>query len=289
MPPLNALRAFEAAARLGSFATAADELCVTPAAVTQQIKSLEAWAGMTLFERHAQGVTLTDVARHALPTLTEAFDLLGASVHGLVRTARPRAIKIAALPSIAQFWLSPRLSALRQIVEGLEVSVTARETLPNLKREPFDLCLFLEKPSDAEGAICLTQDEIFPVCAPAVAKRLECRADLAAETWLNDETWIGDWDAWVSATGGGLPQSTPGPVFSLFGLALEEAVNGAGVLIGHSILVGKHLQNGSLVAPFPERVPLEHKLYLRVGLGAGQDPVIAEIVKLLMQDGSDLF
>lgn len=284
MPHLNALRAFEAAARLGSFATAAEELCVTPAAITQQIKSLEAWAGMALFERHAQGVALTDAARHALPTLTEAFDLLGASVHTLVRTARPRAIKIAALPSIAQFWLSPRLSAVRQIVPGLEISVTTREILPNLKREPFDLCLFLEEPSEAEGATCLARDEIFPVCAPDIAHRIRSRADLATETWLNDEDWIGDWEIWVAATGGGIPQTAPGPVFSLFGLALEEAINGAGVLIGHSLLIDKYLQNGTLIAPFPERVTLPQKLFLRVGLGAHEDPVIAQIVAYLTQD-----
>ncbi|WP_306113175.1 MULTISPECIES: LysR substrate-binding domain-containing protein [unclassified Roseovarius] len=286
MPHLNALRAFEAAARLGSFSLAAEELYVTPAAVTQQIKSLEAWAGMVLFERHAQGVTLTDATRDALPTLTEAFDLLGSSVHTLVRKARPRAIKIAALPSIAQFWLSPRLSALRDAVPGLEISVTARETLPNLKREPFDLCLFLEKSSDASGAIPLAQDEIFPVCAPSVAQRLAKRADLAAETWLNDENWSGDWDRWVSATGGGIPQPASRPVFSLFGLALEEAINGAGVLIGHRLLVGKHLQSGALVAPFPDPVPLVRQLFLRIGLGAGEDPVIAEIVNLLSREAA---
>ncbi|MEO3416961.1 LysR family transcriptional regulator [Roseovarius sp. CAU 1744] len=282
MPPLNALRAYEAAARLGSFSTAAEELCVTPAAVAQQIKALEAWAGMMLFDRHAQGVTLTDAARQSVPDLTRAFDLLGASVHKLVRKAKPRSVRIAALPGIAQFWLSPRLSSLRQIVDGLEVSVTTRQTPPNLMREPFDLCLFLESPSEAEGAICLAQDEIFPVCTPEISEKLRSRSDLATETWLSDQDWIDDWDTWISATGGGVRPSASRPVFSLFGLALEEARNGAGILIGHSILVEQHLERGELVAPFPERIATGRQLCLRCAAPEGGDPVIAKIIDTLM-------
>ncbi|WP_292557607.1 LysR family transcriptional regulator, partial [Mesorhizobium sp.] len=105
MPPLNALRSFEAAARYESFAKAADELSVTPAAVSHQVKALEAWLGAPLFVRHAQGLHLTDAGRAALPAFSTAFDAMGLAVQEL-RIAAPRPqVSIAALPSIAQLWL----------------------------------------------------------------------------------------------------------------------------------------------------------------------------------------
>src|SRR5262245_56225347 len=114
MPPLNALRAFEAAARHESFAKAADELGVTPAAISHQVKALEEWLGAALFVRHAQGLYLTDAGRAAMPAFSAAFEAMGLAVQELrVHAPRPQ-ITIAALPSIAQLWLAPKLPALRR-------------------------------------------------------------------------------------------------------------------------------------------------------------------------------
>ncbi|MGH1577409.1 LysR family transcriptional regulator [Planktotalea sp.] len=282
LPPLNALRAFETVARLGSFTSAADELCVTPAAISQQVKSLESWLGLSLFDRHAQGVSLTDAGRQAVPDLTRAFDQMIGSVFSLMRAASPERIRIATLPSIAHFWLSPRLSALRKAIPNLEISLTTRLTPPNLQREPFEFSLFLAEPHDDGRGFCLAEDEIFPVCAPELAMRLKAPSDLMSETLLNDETWIDDWTLWASAAGGDLQLGKSGPVFSLFGLALEEAKNGAGVLMGHRFLVEEHLRRGELVAPFPERVLRKEKLFLEVGPKADGDPVVRKIVELLV-------
>lgn len=279
LPPLNGLRAFEAAARLQSFTAAAEELHVTPAAVAQQIKALEAWVGLRLFDRHVRGVTLNATGQQALPNLTRAFDLMGDTMRSLSRKARPKTIRIAALPSIAQFWLAPRLALLRAQVPGLEVSVTARETPPNLNREAFDLGLFLEAPSDDRSVIVLEQDQIFPVCAPAVAAQISTPQDLAEQTLLNDQDWIADWPTWHAAVGIG--DAPRGPVFSLYGLALQEASNGAGVLIGHSILVQPHLDQSTLTAPFEQRVTLPHSLCLRVSAATGDDPVLRQVVAAL--------
>lgn len=279
LPPLNALRAFESVARLGSFTSAADELCVTPAAVSQQIKSLEGWLGLRLFDRHAQGVTLSDAGRSAVPELTRAFDLMGGAVVSLLRIARPQKIRIATLPSIAHFWLSPRLNTLRAAIPNLEISVTTRLTPPNLMREPFEFSLFLlEEPGAAH---VVSRDEIFPVCAPEVARRLNSPADLGSETLLRDETWLEDWHIWLSAMGGDLPSGASGPVFSLYGLALEEAKNGAGVVMGHGFLVEDLLRRGELVAPFPERVVLDQKLCLEVAQDPAGDAVIQTITRIL--------
>jgi LysR family transcriptional regulator, glycine cleavage system transcriptional activator len=142
MPPLNALKAFEAAARHESFAKAAVELGVTPAAVSHQIKALEEWLGSALFVRHAQRLQLTVPGKSAMPAFFKAFDALGLAVQEL-RVAAPRVqVSIAALPSVAQLWLAPKLLALREAFPNIRASIYALEEPPNFRREPFDLALF---------------------------------------------------------------------------------------------------------------------------------------------------
>lgn len=257
--PLNALRAFEAAARLGGFTAAASELGVTAGAVAAHVKALEETLGAALFERHARGVRMTALGLRALPDLTEAFDRLGLAVQFLRAEAAPGIVRIATLPAIAQLWLSPRLPALRQAAPEITVSITAMEAPPDLKRAPFDLNVFY-RPS-GEGR-CIAGDEIFPVCAPALAARLREPADLATVPCLTDSVWEDDWAIWAAAAMPGRPFVPKGPAFSLYALAVEEAVNGAGVLIGHSALVAAQLASGALVAPFATRVRLDRTLTL---------------------------
>ena len=171
-PPLNALRAFESAARLGGFSKAADELCVTPGAISQHIKSLEEWAGAPLFKRRSQGVGLTELGMKTASQFSEAFDALGGAVRSLRSGARQSTINIAALPSVAQLWLSPRLPAIRAALSDLKISITALETPPNLYREMFDISIFLGEPTSNQAEIIIRRDWMFPVCSPQVAKRL---------------------------------------------------------------------------------------------------------------------
>ena len=269
-PPPNALRAFEAAARRGSFSKAADELCVTPGAIAQHIKTLEAWSGAPLFYRHARGVDLTATAEGALPAFVAAFDHLGEAVQGLRMAAAPNLLRIAALPSIAQLWLSPRLPEIRKATPGVTISITALETLPNLTREPFDMAIFFEEAPNHPNMLTIGNDVIFPVCSPDLRARLTRPGDLRRETLLHDANWTNDWGLWATAAGLDPAMTAPGPVFSLFSLALEEARNGAGVLIGHSALVEPLLETGALVAPFETRLALPRKLV--VGLARLPEP-----------------
>lgn len=254
--PLNALRAFEAAARLGGFAAAAAELGVTPGAVTAQVKQLEGVLGAALFVRGPRGVALTPLGARVLPELSAAFDALGAVGRRLRAEARPRAVHIATLPAIAQLWLSPRLPALRAAYPEISLSITAMEAPPNLKRAGYDLCLF---PGRALGEV-VAEDRIFPVCAPGMAARLRRVEDLAGVPCLSDATWRGDWGLWLAAAGVELVPL--GPVFSLYALAVEEAVNGGGVVMGHAPLVARHLAEGRLVRPFAPEVLLPAGLRL---------------------------
>ncbi len=255
--PLNALRAFEAAARLGGFVPAAQELDVTPSAVAAHIKALEAAAGGALFERNARGVRVTSLGRRVLPDFTLAFDQLGKAVQTLRAEAAPQLVHIAALPAVAQLWLSPRLPALRASAPEITVSITALEQAPNLKRVPFDLSIFYGE--EGEGT-ALASDEIFPVCAPVLAEKLRIPADLGGVACLTDAVWADDWAAWLAKAARGQNIVPRGPVFSLYALAVAEAVNGAGVLMGHSALIAAHLAAGTLVAPFEARVKLPRVL-----------------------------
>ncbi len=256
--PLNALRAFEAAARLGGFAAAALELGVTAGAVTAHVKALEAVLGAALFERTPQGVRLTALGARAWPGFAEAFDGLGLAAQALRAEAAPQVVHIATLPAIAQLWLSPRLPELRRLAPEISVSITALEAPPNLKRAPYDLCLFYAE----SGGRLLARDVIFPVCAPSLAARLRGPVDLLAVPCLSDSAWAEDWRDWLAVASPDAGVMPRGAVHSLYALAVEEAVNGAGVLIGHGALVERHLKSGALVAPFEVRVELPRGLRL---------------------------
>lgn len=278
-PPLNALRAFEAAARLGGFSRAADELCVTSGAITQQIKGLEEWVGTALFERQAQGVKLTRAGAAVAADFTAAFDDLGRAVQRMRATAGMRVVQIATLPSIAQLWLSPRLPAIRRAYPDLTISVTALESPPNLLRAGFDIGIFYSNAPASEHHIRLQQDQIFPVCAPEVAAGLTAPNDLKNAVLIGDTTWAQDWNIWLGSS----EMAQKGPSYSLYSLAVEEAVQGAGVLIGHRALVAAHLTVGTLVAPFQNRIRLDQHLALMLPRSLQDGDVMQGLCRMLAQ------
>ncbi|RUL97743.1 LysR family transcriptional regulator [Rhizobium chutanense] len=253
LPSLNALRAFEAAARLGSFRRAADELMVTPGAVAAQIKALEAEFGAELFHRQARGVSLTALGQRVAPRFSAAFDALGGAVRELRRHAAPRKVHIVTSPALAQLWLAPRLLPLRAALRDVDISVTALEEPPDLKRTPFDLCVFYAEPGPDK--ITLWDEQLLPVCIPAIAEALADPADLAAVNCISDVVWQ-DWRIWADSAMPENPVIPTGPGFSLYAVAVQEALSGAGVLMGRQSLIQPHLNSGALVAPFDRPVPL---------------------------------
>ena len=284
--PLNALRAFEASARLGGFSAAAQELCVTPGAVAQQVKQLERWAGAPLFNRKAQGLELSTLGRQVAADLSKAFDLVGMTSQKLRRLARPTRIAIAALPSIAQLWLSPRLPEIRSANPELEISVTAMEERPNLRREPYDIAIFFIDDSEIERDATLqvlARDRIFPVCTPEIARDLRGYEDLAGHVLLHDSAWRDDWERWFDETCPEIDLSSEGPSHSLYSLALEEARNGAGILLGHEALVSRLIGTGELVHPFDAAVTLARSMCLETSPSARHRPEIDALVASLSE------
>lgn len=265
LPPLNALRVFEAAARLGGFAAAAQELNVTPGAVAQQIRRLEEWLGVELFRRTAQGVHLPEHGRRIALQISQAMDDLAASARALRQLSGPRPLHLAASPAVAQLWLRPRLAGLKAALGGPQISVTAIETPPDLEREMFDAAVFFlgqnEAPHGASVAP-IEEDVIVPVCTPEIAKGLAIPNDLAEVTLLHDSMWRADWSRWLDAVEGPSWLAESGPVYSLYSMGVDAALAGEGVLMGHLPLIRPLLNGGKLVRPFPRTVSLNRRLSL---------------------------
>lgn len=282
-PPLNAMRAFEAAARHVSFVDAAEELNVTPGAISQHIKSLEGWAGAPLFRRNAQGVELTTEGLSLVPTFTAAFDHLADATRAL-RNLTPKAeFHIAALPAVAQLWLPKRLGKIRERFPSVSFSVTAMETPPSLSRELFDLSVFFVVPDGSPSQISVCPDEIVPVCSPVLLDRLQGPDKFGGLSILHDQTWSSDWADWSRKTGVFLNENRAGPQFSLYSLAVEEAKAGAGLLMGHLCLVADALAAGSLVRAHEKTCHTDRSLAIEVPEGSRQRPETDQIVTLLSE------
>ncbi|WP_323037890.1 LysR family transcriptional regulator [Pararhodobacter sp.] len=244
MPPLTALRAFEAAGRLGGFAPAALELGVTPGAVTAHLKTLETSLGVALFERHPRGVSLTEVGARVLPDFTEAFAALGSAVHRLEVEATPGLVRIATTPDLAQLWLSPRLPALRRRgLQGVPVPVSGVEAAGGVA----DLALFFEASEEASAPL-------IAVAAPSMSDA--GLGDLVPAECLILAGDLGDWGRFA-------PQVAPrGPVLRQAALALEEAAHGAGVLVIARPLAEAALKAGRVVQVLGAGVPSGQRLRL---------------------------
>ncbi|KYC22918.1 LysR family transcriptional regulator [Pseudomonas sp. ABFPK] len=277
---LNALRAFEASARLGGFARAALELKVTPGAIAALVKTLENEYGAALFERHAKGVRLTPLGESVKGQFTEAFDAVEAAARALRRLAAPQRVHIVTSPALAQLWIGPRLPELTRLLAPIEISVTAVDEPPNLKRSPFDLCLFYtEKPERWQRRIAT--EEILPVCVPALATSITKPEDLADARCIADVGW-NDWAVWTGAVMPGHKFVARGPGFSLYSIALQQALLAAGVLIGRRSLVQRYLDSGELVAPIDRAVPLGVTIAAWRLPGAKGNQVVAAVEEALL-------
>ena len=279
-PPLNAMRAFEAAARHVSFVAAADELSVSPGAISQHIKTMEEWAGVPLFRRNAQGVDLTKAGASLLPRFTAAFDAMADAARGLRNLGPDVEFHIAALPSVAQLWLPRRLSRVRARFPQITFSVTAMEMPPRLSRELFDMTLFFDVSDGSSNQIPICADEIAPVCAPEL---LAAAMQIDTVTRLHDQTWSDDWEVWAKTVGEAIGDTKRGPKFSLYSLAVEEAKAGAGVLIGHLCLIEDALKSGALILAARETCQTGRYLCANLPDISKRRPETERVVSLLIQ------
>ncbi|WP_321950800.1 transcriptional regulator GcvA [Paraburkholderia bannensis] len=254
LPPLNALRAFEAAGRLGSFKEAAAELHVTPGAVSQQVRLLEEWLGAALFERHNRQVVLTPAATVYLEEIGPLFERISlASARYGVPQAVSRTLSVSALATFTLRWLVPRLARFRAEHPDVEVKLdTSNEPLESLKAD-YDV-IIRGGPDTFYGYSMrpFLSDERLPVCSPSLLQRVPLRSpdDLQHHTLLHTSSLPRLWPDWLASAR--VPALRPAATltFDHFFLTLQAAIDGIGIAMGPTALVCDDLAAGRLVAPF---------------------------------------
>ncbi|WP_283148089.1 transcriptional regulator GcvA [Silvimonas soli] len=286
LPSLSALRAFEAAARLGNLARAADELFVTHGAISHQIKALESQLGFKLFARHGRGVVLTPQGQRLASTLNGAFGAIASEISAIAQEQQRPRLVITCLPSFAAKWLTPRLGEFIGQHPHIELWIRSTKTRENLAAEDIDLGirvgegkwpgLYLEH---------LMDDEFVVVASPHLAGGLPARpADLSRYLLLRSDTE--PWARWFEAAGiaGSEPQGSM--VFNDSALLVQAAAEGQGIGLARASLIQPELASGKLVKLFDLTVPMPGAYWIVAPEAPPWRPAVATFVAWLKQKAS---
>jgi LysR family glycine cleavage system transcriptional activator len=251
IPPMQALRAFEATARAQSLTRAAEALHLTHGAISHQIKGLEADLGVRLIERIGRGIRLTDAGARFASRVRGALAEITDAVREASERANPRHLAVSVLPSFAARWLLPRIGHFIARHPDIDLDVSAAHLLADFQRDNIDVAIrwgFGDWPGLV--AVHLLDDVYFPVCSPQYAKGRRPRhpADLAEHTLLRADDDM--WKAWFGAAGLDLPEPTRGTAFNDSAMMLHAAADGQGIALARSSLIGNDLRNGILVRLF---------------------------------------
>jgi LysR family glycine cleavage system transcriptional activator len=267
LPPLNALRAFEASARLNSMQRAARELNVTPSAVSQQVQNLEQWIGFPLLERRARQVQANAEGRAYLAAISAALDQIAAATEELSAGRVPRSICITCTPGFAVQWLVPRLQQFQDLHPDIDVRIDASTRMLDLKVEQVDLAV-RHGNGRYPGLVSekLIDDDLVPVASPRLLAgkgRVKKPADLLQHRLLHIET-RDDWRLWFAAQGIEIDWKR-GPLLIDTAIGVQAAVAGKGAILVRRSLIGDELAAGRLIAPLPQGLPkgvAYHLVYL---------------------------
>ncbi len=292
LPPLNALRAFEAAARAGSYVGAAEELKVSPAAVSQHIRNLEAYLDKRLFTRLNNRVVLTDAGAEIFGNIHRAFDDIAQSTARAMNT-RPRSrLVISSLPSLSERWLVPQLARFAASHAEFRFELRSEEALADLDEAQVDLRLGYGASSSPKlESHFLRQDELLPLAAPSYVSRHRVADDLAAvpdedlihTDWGRDFASRPSWQDWCNRFAGARKLRASGHQTSHSSLALDLAARGLGVALGQRMLAAEDVRNGKLVALSPHALPLGHAYHLIYLKAKSHKPMLQPLVQFLQQ------
>ncbi|WP_269935559.1 LysR family transcriptional regulator [Serratia liquefaciens] len=246
-PPMNALRGFEAAARLGSFHQAADELHLTQSAISQQIRSLEAFLEQPLFFRSGRSVSLTDAGQDLYSTAQVMLQQLAVGIRRLEQYRKPNQLIVNTTPAFARHWLIPRLKSFHRQHPDIDLWLFTTFDPPDMATETVDLAIRDDLSAQIECSLkMLHQDRLYPACHPELLKR-----DKAQRTTLHGEREM-DWSHWAVQGGANVGQSSHGLNFSDPGLLLDAACDGLGIALV-SQLLAQQAQARGLLQPLTEQ------------------------------------
>jgi len=294
LPPLNALRAFEAAARHLNFSRAADELSVTPGAVSQQIQNLEDYVGAALFKRTPKGLLLTDAAQTALPALREAFDRLAEAASLLTAAVDGRRLTLTAAPSFAAKWLVPRLGKFEEAHPQVDVWLSAGMEVVDFASGEIDLAIrYGSGRYPGLEVTRLLSETVIPVASPELLANtpLNEPGDLSRHVLLHDgspdaDDSCPDWAMWLAARGIKTVDGNRGPRFNQSSLVIEAAVNGRGVALAKQTLAQADIDAGRLVAPLQIATAVDFAYYVVHPKTKGRLPQVKAFVSWIQAEAA---
>lgn len=265
LPPLNALRAFEASARQLSFTRAAEELFVTQAAISHQIKSLEEHLGIKLFMRKNRSLLLTEEGQSYFLDIKDIFNSLHEATDKLLARGAKGAITVSLQPSFAIQWLVPRLNAFNILHPDIDVRIKAVDQPDNSLTEDVDIAIYYGRGNwSSVHSDKLHTEYLIPVCSPLIMtgkKPLFTQNDLAHHTLLHD-TSRRDWKRWFKEVGVKGVNVNHGPIFSHSSMVLQAAIHGQGIALAHSVLAKPDIDAGRLVCPFSDVLISKNAYYI---------------------------
>jgi LysR family glycine cleavage system transcriptional activator len=280
LPPLNALRAFEAAARHESFSAAAEELHVTHGAISHHVKALETWLGLPLFERRTRAVRLTEAGSAYRPVIEAAFNQIRAATAGLARAKRNAPLHVTTTPAFAVRWLAPRLGRLWREHPDLDLRLHEAPWMTDVEpgSSGADLVVRIGKASGkgVESQL-LMPGSLAPMCSPRLLEdgpALEHPEDLLAFGLLHSHGY-GPWQDWFARFGVRDADVAHGPIFDDTNLAYSAALAGQGVGLLHTALTVDEIAAGQLVQPFEAGPEDDLGYYIAYSAASGQEPRMA--------------
>lgn len=269
--PLNALRVYEASARHLSFVKASEELSVTPAAISHQVKNLEEYLGLQLFRRQSRGLLLTESGQLLLTELRDVFLRLDKAMEQVIISSAPKSITLSVAPTFAVMWLIPRLQKFYVLHPGIDVRISTSLDLVDFKHDDFDAAIRLGNGQwFGLEAIKLFDESVTPMCSPRLlesADGLNSPDDLCKHVLLHNHSMDYDpqaptWDTWLKSAGASHVEASRGTHFSLPDHGLQASIDGAGVVLGWRDLAAADIAAGRIVAPFDLVLPLGSSFYL---------------------------
>lgn len=263
LPPLNALRAFDAAGRHQSFLLAAKELYVSAASVSRFVKMLEEDLGQTLFVRQANGVALTEVGEQYLRAIQPALYQIAMVSDEFRQDNAKHHLKIVSIPAFAETWLVSRLWSFQQQHKNVQINLIVEDQTiePNANESTIWLTYTKKKDDKEKAYFAMPKDKLTLVCNPELASKLKQPSDILNYPFLVDKDWQEDWKWWLEKAN--LPSELPSNAsfFERYSMVINAAIAGSGVAIGHTSLLETYLKTGTLVAPFEITATAEKQFY----------------------------
>jgi LysR family glycine cleavage system transcriptional activator len=290
LPPLNALKAFEAAARHESFTRAAEELCVTQGAVSHQVKALEAELGLKLFNREHQRLLITEGGRAYLAVVRDAFDRIADGTQRLLQRQSGGALTVSTSPNFAAKWLVHRLGRFAEAHPEIDLRVSASLHHIDFAREDIDLAI-RHGDGTASGlhVTRLCAEELFPACSPKLLNGrnpLRKPSDLGRFPLLHVNDRQG-WSQWLDFAGVAGVDRSRGPVLNQASMAIDAAVDGQGVVLARTALAAWDLIGGRLVRPFDMAMPVSYAYWIVCSKAVAKLPKIVAFSDWLLAEAAE--